>query len=72
LNIKQQATRMELKRISTDTSKSVFTRYGIDQQDRPALGRDLSRRAMQRFVAKSRRQRLLWKLAAGRTLVDGG
>lgn len=43
---------MELKRISIDTSKSVFTLHGIDQQDQPVLRRDLSRGAMERFLAK--------------------
>jgi len=43
---------MELKRVSIDTSKSVFTLHGIDRQDQPVLRRDLSRGAMERFLAK--------------------
>jgi transposase len=43
---------MELKRISIDTSKAVFTLHGIDRQDQPVLRRDLSRGAMERFLAK--------------------
>jgi transposase len=43
---------MELKRISIDTSKAVFTLHGIDRQDQPVLRRDLSRQAMERFLAK--------------------
>ncbi len=43
---------MNFKRISIDTSKSVFTLHGIDEQDRPVLRRDLGRAAMERFLAK--------------------
>ena len=34
---------MELKRISIDTSKAVYTLHGVDRQDQPVLRRDLSR-----------------------------
>ena len=43
---------MELKRISIDTSKAVFTLHGIDQQDQPVLRRDLNRRAFEAFFEK--------------------
>jgi transposase len=43
---------MNFKRISIDTSKSVFTLHGIDEQDRPVLRRDLGRAAMERFLSK--------------------
>jgi transposase len=43
---------MELKRISVDTSKAVFTLHGIDQQDRPMLRCNLSRPAFEAFFLK--------------------
>jgi transposase len=43
---------MQFKRISIDTSKSVFTVHGIDAADRPVLRRDLRRAEVERFFAK--------------------
>ena len=43
---------MEFKRISVDTSKSVFTLHGIDAQDRPVLRRNFSRNAFEAFMTK--------------------
>jgi transposase len=43
---------MEFKRISVDTSKSVFTLHGIDVQDRPILRRNLSRTQFEAFFSK--------------------
>jgi len=42
----------ELKRIGVDTSKHVFTLYGIDAQDRPVLRRNLRRGEFLSFMAK--------------------
>ncbi len=52
LAVKRGAVRMNFKRISIDTSKSVFTLHGIDEHDRAVLRRDLGRAAMERFLAK--------------------
>ncbi len=38
---------MELKRITVDTSKSVFAVHGIDTQDQPVLRRNFSRGAFE-------------------------
>src|SRR5271156_5587532 len=43
---------MEFKRIAIDTSKYVFTIHGVDQQERPALRRDLRRSQVEPFFAK--------------------
>jgi hypothetical protein len=43
---------MQLKRIAIDTSKSVFTLYGVDAHDRPVLRRDLRRAQVAAFFAK--------------------
>ena len=43
---------MKFKRISVDTSKSVFTLHGIDEQDERTLRRDLRRSQFEAFFAK--------------------
>ena len=43
---------MKVKRIAIDTSKHVFTLHGVDEQDRPALRRDLKRHQVEPFFAK--------------------
>jgi transposase len=43
---------MKFKRIAIDTSKHVFTLHGVDEQDRPALRRDLKRHQVEPFFAK--------------------
>jgi transposase len=43
---------MTFKRIAVDTSKSVFTLHGVDEQDRPILRQNLSRARFETFFAK--------------------
>ena len=43
---------MEFKRIAVDTSKSVFTLYGVDERDRPILRQDLTRARFETFLGK--------------------
>ena len=43
---------MKCRRIAIDTSKHVFTRHGVDEQDRPVLRRDLKRHQVEPFFAK--------------------
>ena len=43
---------MELKRISIDTSKHVFTLYGVDEREQPVLRRELRRAQVERFFTK--------------------
>ena len=41
-----------IKRISVDTSKSVFTIHAVDTQDRPVIRRDLRRTQFEAFFVK--------------------
>ena len=43
---------MEFRRIAIDTSKSVFTLHGVDDQERPVLRRDVRRAQLEPFFAK--------------------
>jgi transposase len=43
---------MKFKRIAIDTSKHVFTLYGVDEQDRPVLRRELKRGQVEAFFRK--------------------
>jgi transposase len=43
---------MELKRISIDTSKHVFTIHGVDQREHPVLRREIRRTQFESFFAK--------------------
>ncbi|EQD43008.1 transposase IS116/IS110/IS902 family protein, partial [mine drainage metagenome] len=43
---------MELKRISIDTSKYIFTIHGIDEKERPVLRREIRRAQVEPFFAK--------------------
>ena len=43
---------MELKRISIDTSKHVFTVHGVDQKEHPVLRREIRRSQFEPFFAK--------------------
>jgi transposase len=43
---------MELKRISIDTSKHVFTVHGVDMNERPVLRRELNRTRLETFFQK--------------------
>ena len=43
---------MELKRISIDTSKHIFTVHGVDQQEHPVLRREIRRSQFESFFAK--------------------
>jgi transposase len=43
---------MMLKRIAIDTSKHIFTLYGVDDQDRPVLRRELRRGQVEAFFRK--------------------
>lgn len=42
----------QYKRVGIDTSKSVFTLHGIDQQERPVLRTNLRRAQLIPFVQK--------------------
>jgi transposase len=44
---------MKLKRIAIDTSKHVFTLYGVDEQDRPVLRRELRRSQVEAFFPQT-------------------
>ena len=51
---------MELKRISIDTSKHVFTIHGVDGEDRVVLRRELRRGQVETFFTRDGcRRRLL-------------
>ncbi len=43
---------MEFRRVAVDTSKSVFTVHGVDEQGRPILRRGLSRSQFEKFLGK--------------------
>ena len=43
---------MELKRISIDTSKHIFTIHGVDRQEHPVLRREIRRTQFESFFAK--------------------
>ncbi len=43
---------MNLKRIGLDTSKSVFTLHGVDQDEKAILRRDMRRAEIEAFFAK--------------------
>jgi transposase len=43
---------VELKRISIDTSKHVFTIHGVDQREHPVLRREIRRTQFEPFFAK--------------------
>src|SRR4051812_39028026 len=43
---------MELKRISIDTSKHIFTIHGVDRQEHPVLRREIRRSQFESFFAK--------------------
>ena len=43
---------MEIKRIAIDTSKHVFTLYGVDEREQPVLRRELKRSQVEPFFAK--------------------
>jgi transposase len=43
---------MQFKRVAVDTSKSVFTIHGVDNDERPIIQRDLSRTQFPSFFSK--------------------
>ena len=43
---------MEFARIAVDTSKSVFTMHGVDEQGRPILRQNLTRAQFEKFLGK--------------------
>jgi transposase len=43
---------MEFKRIAVDTSKSVFTIHGVDEQGRPVLRQNLTRTRFEKYLGK--------------------
>jgi len=49
---RKEPSTMELNRIAVDTSKSVFTLHGVDDQERVVLRRDLRRGGFELFFAK--------------------
>ena len=48
----ERAAYVELKRISIDTSKHIFTIHGVDQLEHPVLRRELRRTQFESFFAK--------------------
>jgi len=43
---------VELKRISIDTSKHIFTIHGVDPQEHPVLRREIRRTQLESFFVK--------------------
>lgn len=56
---------MEIKRISIDTSKHIFTLHGVDGQDRPILRREIRRGQVEEFFAKLNRTEVALEACAG-------
>ena len=56
---------MEFKRISIDTSKHVFTIHGVDDQERPALRREIRRAQVEPFFAKLALTEVVFEACAG-------
>jgi transposase len=50
--INERAARMELKGVSIDTSKHVFTIHGVDERERPVMRRELKRGQVEAFSSK--------------------
>src|SRR5271165_1147909 len=48
----EEPSAMKFKRIAVETSKSVFTLHGVDEQGRPTLRQNLSRAQFGEFVGK--------------------
>src|SRR5271165_7367583 len=49
----EEPSAMKFKRIAVETSKSVFTLHGVDEQGRPTLRQNLSRAQFRKFVGKA-------------------
>lgn len=56
---------MKFKRIAIDTSKHVFTLYGVDEQERPVLRRELKRSQMESFFAKQEATEVVLEACGG-------
>lgn len=56
---------MEIKRISIDTSKHVFTLHGVDAQERPVLRRELRRSQIAGFFEKLSATEVVLEACAG-------
>lgn len=56
---------MEIKRISIDTSKHVFTLHGVDAQDRPVVRRELRRSQVAGFFQKLPATEVVLEACAG-------
>jgi transposase len=56
---------MKFKRIAIDTSKHVFTRHGVDEQERPVLRRELTRAQVESFFAKQEATEVVLEACGG-------
>lgn len=56
---------MQLKRVSIDTSKHVFTIHGVDDVERPVLRREIRRAQVEPFFAKLAPTELAFEACAG-------
>jgi transposase len=56
---------MEIKRISIDTSKHVFTLHGVDERERPVLRRELRRSQVEGFFRKQPATEVVLEACAG-------
>lgn len=56
---------MELKRVSVDTSKHIFTLHGVDDRERPVLRRELRRKQVGAFFAKLTPTEVVLEACAG-------
>src|ERR1700722_3786246 len=52
VNDHERAAHVELKRISIDTSKHIFTIHGVDRHEHPVLRREIRRTQLEPFFAK--------------------
>lgn len=56
---------MEMKRISIDTSKHIFTIHGVDQTEHPVLRREIRRTQFETFFAKLQPTEVALEACAG-------
>lgn len=56
---------MEIKRISIDTSKHVFTLHGVDAEERPVIRRELRRSQLSAFFERLPATEVVLEACAG-------
>jgi transposase len=56
---------MEIRRVSIDTSKHVFTLHGVDERDHPVLRRELKRNQVEPFFSKLRPTEVVLEACGG-------